>query len=187
MIQNRAKIIRTINASSPMLTRIAVKALIDIDSAESSSEASALADRPRDSFFAKPTVLAGIGITILSIVATFPTQFFWTFTVKIIAEIDTICSMQTRIWGTRILRVSRKNVKTVTSKHRCKATFLSDFIRHKNYLIVFAISASEPWWTSAGVATFVSILSACCSIETRLSTTNPWNRLKLVISKLSYI
>ena len=88
-----------IDACSSIVTWILMQTLIDVNGAMFSSEAATLADWSRAPLLADAIVLARVGVAILAIVTSLPTQLGWTLTVVIILEVDTLGTMQTRAGG----------------------------------------------------------------------------------------
>jgi len=63
-----------VDASSRVLTRVVVQALVDVDGAVGSGKAAALANRAGGALFAESTVLARVGVAETSVVAPLAAQ-----------------------------------------------------------------------------------------------------------------
>ena len=64
-----------VDTCAPIAARVLVQTLVYVMSAVSSSEATALADGTSRSFLAHAPILAGVGVAVSSVLATFSAQF----------------------------------------------------------------------------------------------------------------
>ena len=82
-----------------------MQALIDVDGAVGSSEASTLANGSSGSFLTHPAVVTGIGVAEAAIVTSLSAQFRRAFAMIVVAKVNTLGFEETRARRARVLVV----------------------------------------------------------------------------------
>ena len=93
-----------VDASSSVVARIGL-AFVDVQAAQLSSEASALADWSGGTFLADSAVFARIGIAVAAVLAAFAAQTRRAFAAEVVVQVQTLAVVEARRGGARI-RVS---------------------------------------------------------------------------------